>query len=113
VIDDFPSNDAERQYALACYLLVSNGKDGLGDASMAPSTWWKGYDVQLGRAVSGRTRSGAGVFRRQFQSGLVLMLEPGAASTTISLPGPYLTVDGAEVTQVNLSPKQGAVLIAK
>ncbi len=113
VIDDFPSNDGERQYALACYLLVSNGSDGLGDAAMAPSTWWKGYDVHLGAAVSGRTRSATGVFRRQFQNGLVLMLEPGAASTTVTLPGPYTTIDGAEVTEVKLSAKQGAVLIAK
>jgi hypothetical protein len=31
---------------------VTNGKDGLGDAAMAPNTWWSGYDVDLGRALS-------------------------------------------------------------
>jgi hypothetical protein len=112
VVDDFPANDTDRQYALACYLLLSNGRDGLGDASMAPSTWWSGYDVTLGRAVGARTRSTAGLFRRAFEHGLVLMLEPGAANTTVSLPSAYRTLDGAVVTQVSLSARQGSVLVA-
>jgi hypothetical protein len=112
VVDDFPSTDAERQYALACYFLLTSGRDGLGDASMAPSTWWTGYDVHLGKALGPRTRSAAGVFRRDFDSGLVLMLEPGAAATTVALSKPYLTIDGAMVNQVSLSAKQGAVLVA-
>jgi hypothetical protein len=112
VSDDFPANDAERQYALACYLLLSNGRDGLGDSSMAPSTWWAGYDTSLGRALGARTRSSAGVFRRTFEKGLVLMLEPGAANATVSLPAAYKTLGGAVVTQITLSARQGAVLVA-
>ncbi len=112
VDDDFPANDADRQYALACYLLLTNGRDGLGDASMAPSTWWSGYDVQLGAALGTRTRTSAGVFRREFAKGVVLMLEPGAANATVTLPGPYKTIDGATVMQVSLSAHQGAVLVA-
>jgi hypothetical protein len=111
-VDDFPANDADRQYALACYLLLSNGRDGLGDASMAPGTWWSGYDVNLGSAVGARTRSTAGLFRRTFEHGLVLMLEPGAANITVSLPSAYTTLDGATVTQVSLSARQGSVLVA-
>jgi hypothetical protein len=113
VVDDFPSTDAQRQYALACYLLLSNGKDGLGDASMAPSTWWKGYDVHLGAALGARTRSAAGVFRRDFEKGVVLILEPGAVTTTVALAKPYTTIDGATVSQLALSAKQGAVLVAQ
>jgi hypothetical protein len=112
VVDDFPANDADRQYALACYLLLTNGKDGLGDASMAPSTWWSGYDVTLGSALGARTRSAAGLFRRDFDQGLVLMLEPGAASTTVTLPGAYRTLDGTTVTEVALTARQGVVLVA-
>ncbi len=111
VVDDFPANDADRQYALACYLLLTNGRDGLGDASMAPSTWWSGYDVTLGRAVGPRTRSTAGLFQRTFENGLVLMLEPGAANATVALPTTYKTLDGATVTQVSLTARQGAVLV--
>ena len=112
VVDDFPTNDADRQYALACYLLLTDGRDGLGDASMAPSTWWSGYDVVLGRAAGARTRSSTGLFRRSFDHGLVLMLEPGAASTTVSLPAAYKALDGTTVTQVSLTARQGAVLVA-
>jgi hypothetical protein len=113
VIDDFPASDLEREYALACYFLVTNGRDGLGDAAMAPATWWKGYDVHLGRALAARTRGAGGVFRRDFERGLVLALEPGATGTTVSLPGPYLSLDGTEVTQVTLSPRRGAVLVKR
>jgi len=111
VVDDFPANDADRQYALACYLLLTNGRDGLGDASMAPSTWWTGYDVTLGKATGARTRSSTGLFRRSFEHGLVLMLEPGAASTTVTLPATYTTLAGAAVTQVSLTARQGVVLV--
>jgi hypothetical protein len=91
---------------------INSGGDGLGDASMAPSTWWKGYDVRLGAALSTRSRSTAGLFRRDFAKGIVLMLEPGAANATVTLPSPYLTIDGTVVTQVSLTAKQGAVLVA-
>ena len=103
VVDDFPKNTAEREYALACYFLLTNGKDGIGDADMAPATWWPGYDVHLGAALSARSRTADGVFRREFENGLVLMLEPGSANRTVALPKRYLTVDGAEVTEVSLS----------
>jgi hypothetical protein len=111
VIDDFPSNDTEREYALAAYFLVSNGSDGLGDSTMAPATWWKGYDIHLGRARAPRARSTDGVFRREFDRGLVLLLEPGADSVTVTLPGPHLTLTGARVTEVTLSSRRGAVLL--
>jgi Hypothetical glycosyl hydrolase family 15 len=112
VDDDFPANDSDRQYTLACYFLLTNGRDGLGDDTMAPSTWWTGYDVDLGAAVGARTRASTGVFRREFAKGLVLMLEPGAASTTITLTKPYRALDGTTVTTVSLSAHQGAVLVA-
>jgi hypothetical protein len=113
IVDDFPSTNADREYALACYLLLSNGKDALGDSSMAPNTWWKGYDVHLGAALSGRSRNSQGVFRRDFEKGVVLMLEPGASNQTVTLSQPYQTIDGASVTQVALSAHQGAVLVAQ
>jgi hypothetical protein len=110
VVDDFPSTNAEREYALACYLLVNSGRDALGDASMAPSTWWTGYDVRLGKALGARTRDASGLFRREFERGLVLMLEPSAAARTVALPSPHVTIAGASVTEIALSAKQGAVL---
>lgn len=113
VVDDFPKNAAEREYALACYFLLTNGKDGIGDADMSPTTWWSGYDVHLGAAVSARSRTTDGVFRREFEKGLVLMLEPGSTNRTIALPKPYLTIDGTELTEVSLSARHGAVLRAK
>lgn len=111
VVDDFPSDDTQRQYALGCYLLLSTGRDALGDASMAPDSWWHGYDVNLGRASSARSRESSGLFRREFEHGLVLVLEPGAASQTVQLPHAYLTLEGASVTHVTLAERTAAVLL--
>jgi hypothetical protein len=111
VVDDFPFNESQREYSLACYFLLSNGRDGLGDLTASPSAWWPGHDVNLGAALGKRTRSAAGLFRREFEHGLVLMLEPGANDITVTLPKPYRTIAGDQVTSVSLSPRRGAVLL--
>ena len=54
----------ERLYGLAGYLLVTNGRDLLGNGDGGtPDDWWAGYDVELGdaagQALPLRTASGA------------------------------------------------------
>ncbi|MDQ2799876.1 MAG: putative glycoside hydrolase family 15 protein [Armatimonadota bacterium] len=111
VIDDFDDTAQGKEYALAGYLLISNGGDGLGgNSKVSPEHWWNGYETNLGAARSVRTRSRNGLFQRDFAHGLVLLNEPGASPAHVLLPGPYRTLSGETVTSVTLGPKEGAVL---
>ena len=98
-----------REYALAAYLLVSTGKDFLGDMSTNPTNWWDGYDVDLGEPTGPRTYSD-GVYQRKFSCGLVLLGEPGLRTQTMPLTGSLTTLDGRAVHSVELSSRKGIVL---
>lgn len=103
------SSDAEREYELAGYFLISTGRDGVATAEQTPDNWWSGYDTSLGAAHDART-TWNGLLRRDFDRGMVLLNGPGAATRTVSLPGTYRDTAGHLVTSVTLGPKSGAVL---
>jgi hypothetical protein len=104
------STDQAREYGLAAYFLVSSGKDTLGNnAGGTPGDWWPGYDVFLGAAAANRY-AWNGVFRRDFERGIVLVNQPGASQVTLQLGGTYLDLSGASRMSVTLGPAQGAVL---
>ncbi|MBW2459576.1 MAG: hypothetical protein JRI68_34095 [Deltaproteobacteria bacterium] len=110
VIEGFADGTTELEYSLAGYFLLSDGADGLGhDPDANPENWWPGHDVDLGEPL-GPHDLWQGLRRREFDRGLVLVNEPDEPEKTVTLPEPYTTLDGTQVTEVTLAGKAGAVL---
>jgi hypothetical protein len=100
-----------RLYGLAAYLLVTNGKDLLGNGQASrPDNWWTGYDVQLGDAL-GKRYLQDGVWRRDFKRGTVLVNEPGEPRRTVSVGSGLRDLGGAKQATVTLGAAAGAVLL--
>jgi hypothetical protein len=112
VILDGPAvTPSARLYGLAAYFLVSSGRDALAnEAAGAPSDWWSGYDVKLGRPLGGRYARG-GVWRRDFSRGSVLLNEPGSTTHTVRLGSGYRDLSGRACRSVRLPASSGAVLV--
>ncbi|HJQ84997.1 MAG TPA: putative glycoside hydrolase [Candidatus Binatia bacterium] len=104
------TTDQGREYGLAAYFLVNPSTDTIGNsAGGTPGDWWAGYDVSLG-AATGSRYVWNGVFRRDFERGIVLVNQPGSTQVTLQLGASYLDVLGRERTSVTLAGAQGAVL---
>jgi hypothetical protein len=101
---------AEQRYQLAGSLLINAGADALADAVSTPRNFWSGYQVQLGPAAGRRHRDSAGLWRREFARGLVLLNEPEAPVRTVAVPAGLCSPDGARVRTVSLRAASGAVL---
>ncbi len=110
-LEEYFLNRAAQEYALAGYFLISSGDDRFGDSGSDPSNWWSGYDVKLGTPLGPRTYA-AGVFRRSFTHGLVLLAEPMLQPQTIPLSGNFTTLDGIPVRSVMLTGGHGIILTA-
>jgi hypothetical protein len=111
LFDTSVSAPADRLYGLASYLMVSNGKDLLGNgAATRPDGYWKGYDVQLGDAL-GKRYLKDGVWHRDFQRGTVLVNEPREPRHTVSLGATLSDLAGVKQTSISLGPAAGAVLL--
>jgi len=102
-------SDTAREYSAAAWLLVSTGKDLVGDQSQTPTYWWTGFQTDLGKAQGARY-SWQNLLRRDFAGGIALVNPPGAGSVTVTLPGLYTRVTGAAVKSVTLGATQGAIL---
>jgi hypothetical protein len=98
------------EYALACYFLISTGRDAIGDGGFAgPDNWWSGFDARLG-AATGPRYDWQGLLRRDFDDGVVLVREPRAQRVTVQLPDAYTRLDGSAVSSITLGASEGAVL---
>ena len=102
-------SDAAREYSAAAYLLISTGRDLVGDASQTPSYWWKGFDTNLG-AAQGSRYGWQNLLRRDFAGGMTLVNPPGSSPVTVALGGWYRRVDGSVINTITLGPAQGAIL---
>ena len=102
-----------RDYGLAGYFMVNNGRDTYGTVTQSdPNNWWPGFEVRLGAPTRGRYMWN-GLLRRDFARGMVLMNEPGAPTRNITLPRPLQTADRTRtVTSVSLAGGDGTVLVA-
>lgn len=100
-----------REYGLAAYLLVTNGKDLLGNKNGGlPDNWWAaGYEVDLGPAA-GMRYQWQDLFRRDFVGGIVLVNQPGEPAKTVALEGRYVDLSGQERTLITLNEREGVVL---
>lgn len=111
----YDTTAAGSEYNLAAYLLCSNGNDWvMSDYNRLWSAFWPGWDADLGSATGARSRSTTagtvGLHRRNFTNGIVLLLEPSAATiTNYQLGGTFYDLAGNPVTQVTLTAGTGRV----
>ena len=84
--------------------------------------WFDEYSVKLGAATSGPSTSAwqSGVYRRNFQNGIVLVNPKGNGTRTVTLEANYVKVrgtqapsvnNGATVRTVTLKDRDGIILI--
>jgi hypothetical protein len=108
-LQEYDLDNRGRQYALAGYFLISNGKDRIGDGNTNPDDWWAGYSVELGAPLGSRSYKN-GVYSRAFSRGMVFLGEPDLTYQTIRLPSPLRTLDGSSITSITIAGRQGIVL---
>ena len=97
-----------REYALASFLLATDGQQLLAVGNMTPGLLAPRWP--LGVPLSAMTRVGRS-WRRYFTDG-VTIVNPSTSSLTVSLGGTYLDDGGNPVSAVTLGPASGAVLRA-
>jgi hypothetical protein len=100
------------EYTIACYFLISNGSNTLGDfgSAITPDKWPPLLDVNLGKPLT--TRYGwYGLLRRDFTGGMVLVNPPQSPTMTVPLPDTFRGVDGQPVDSITLDAAQGVVLM--
>lgn len=113
ILMDKGSTPRALEYGLAAWFLISNGTDMMSSTKIefsAPDSWWPGFELDLGHA-EGPRYSWAGVLRRDFSCGSVLLNQPDAGEVTLSLPEAYRTVEGNSVTQVTLAERSAKILM--
>jgi hypothetical protein len=80
--------------------------------------------VKLGAALSGPVTSAwqSGVYRRNFQNGIILVNPKGNGARTVTLEGDFVKIKGTQATSVNngatvrtvtLQDRDGIVLLRK
>jgi Hypothetical glycosyl hydrolase family 15 len=110
ILDTYADSNAEVEYELASYFLVSSGGDSVGSSwRTAPGDWWPGYDVQLG-APRGDRFEWRGLLRRDFERGFVLVNQPGRAPVSVDLGAGAFDPAGQPRAAVTLGAAQGAVV---
>jgi len=105
------ATDPAREYSVANYLLISTGRDLVGDMSETPTNWWPGFDTDLGSALGPRYVWQA-LWRRDFAGGMSLVNPPGSSSVVVTLPAPFLRIGGSIVNTITLNAGEAAVLRA-
>ncbi len=111
--DDDDQSVKDRDYELAFYFLINDRGDLIGadgDRSrMNPDNFWSGYATELGSA-NGDRYVWNGLFRRDFDCGIVLVNQPDSLIVTVSLGEPYTDLEGVTVSSVTLEDASGEVL---
>ncbi|HEY2767190.1 MAG TPA: putative glycoside hydrolase [Solirubrobacteraceae bacterium] len=109
VMDGTSSKSQGLAYNLASYFLVSNGNDAVSGDDQTPTSWWSGWNVNLGEA-RGPRYDWNHLLRRDFAGGMVLVNQPGEPTQTVSLPSPMRNSEGETVTSVTLPANSGVIL---
>jgi len=109
--DRFNNNVPTIEYNLATYFLLNEGGDYASGPHQSPTSWWSGFDVDLGTALAGRERLPSGVWTRRFTRGVVYTVEPRAGTRTINLKSTMHSAEWGDVRSLTLSGGQGAVLV--
>lgn len=98
------------EYGLVAYFLISSGNDGLGSHDVSPDHWPATLNVDLGPPLGPRSRV-RGVFRREFERGVVVLNEPRAQPETVPTCQDCVDMDGRPASSVRLMSGQGAILL--
>lgn len=113
VLDSHADSRIQVEYELASYFLISSGRDSVGSSwHTAPGDWWPGYDVRLG-APRGERYEWRGLLRRDFDSGFVLVNQPGRAAVSVDLGQGALDPAGQPLPAVTLRAAEGAVVAGR
>jgi hypothetical protein len=111
--DDDDVSVAARDYELGFYFLINTGDDLLGadgDRSrMNPDSFWSGYQTNLGAAVGDRYRWN-GLFRRDFECGVVLVNQPDSPTVNADLGETLQNLQGQNVSSVSILAANAEVL---
>ena len=110
VLDGASSEAPGMEYNLAAYLLVSTGNDAVSSQGQTPTSWWSGFEVNLGEATDAR-HSWNNLLRRDFTGGMALVNPPGSPVQTVQLPNPMRSAGGGAVSSVTLPAASGVVLL--
>ena len=113
--DDDDNGIQERDYELAFYLLINDGKGDMlasdGDPTrIIPSSFWSGYLTNLGYANGSHYRWND-LFRRDFECGIVLVNQPDMPSISVALPATFTDLEGQRVDSTTLVSSSGQVLV--
>ena len=109
------------RYSLASALMGDGYFAYAGNASYGTAAWYDEFNVNLGAALQPAVTSAyqSGVYRRDFQNGIVLVNPRGNGTQTVALGGTFhkilgtqdpATNNGQAVTSVTLNPADGIVL---
>jgi hypothetical protein len=127
---------ADRIFLLSNYLLVKGTHSFINLETDMPPEWWPEYEIPIGSYAGGVPANvaalydaTAGVYRRTYTNGMVLV-NPGATARTVTLGGTYYLatpvgggdvpadgdisawrVDYAPTASVTLGPARGAILL--
>jgi hypothetical protein len=108
VLIDHMGGDIE--YTAACYLLVSAGRDAIGNQAMKPDQWWPGAAIDLGTALGPRG-DWQGLIRRRFSNGVVIVNPPASPPARLIIEGEMKRATGAEAApSLTLGPASGIIL---
>lgn len=106
-----PDDVRSIRYARASFLLAANGRRSAMTYSSGcgSQSWLPGPTEKLGAPRGGAFSPAAGVWRRNFRRGTVLVNTSGS-TVQVSLGGRYRTPDGSVVYTVRLEPLAGILL---
>ncbi|MSO42279.1 MAG: hypothetical protein EXQ70_10375 [Solirubrobacterales bacterium] len=111
IVEPYGLNPQKREYEMASLFLVHQGNDAISsDFQANPDNWWPGWETDLG-APQGARHEWKGLWRRDFEQGVVLVNQPDSATRTVDLDGPYRRLGADDATSVTLPQSRGAVLI--
>jgi hypothetical protein len=111
IMMDYGTTFSERDYGLAAWFLISNGRDMMSSGRLqwtGPDTFWPGYQLDLGQA-SGPRYEWKRLLRRDFACGVVLLNQPGVRRAHVTLPRGLTTLSGTAASHVTLRPSQAAI----
>lgn len=112
LLDESATTEREQRFNLVAGLLANDGGDFVSTEDynlMAPGALWPGFATDLGAANGQRTERD-GVWRRDFDAGIVVLNEPDREARVIDLEGEFVTEDGRIVSEVRLEQREAVVL---
>lgn len=112
LLDQSATTDREQTFNLATVLLVNQGADLVSTQDyelMQPGAVWPGFEVDLGQAL-GDVVEVDGVWRRDFERGIVVLNEPEATPRSVWLEGEFVTEQGEKVTRLQLDEREAVIL---